>query len=98
MTCLNTAQRWPSWDESPVECLGRETYAMRHGTASGLRAIGGRTVSAQFRTELLAIALLVEAHRDEFDQAVADLNGAPSLQSVRDRRQGRAAAGWGATS
>jgi hypothetical protein len=77
MTCLSTAQRWPSWDEDPAACLGRETYM-------------GRSPDTRLADELRAIALLVEAHRDEFDQTVASLTAAPSLAEARSARRRRA--------
>lgn len=72
MTCLNTAQRWPSWDQDPVEALGREIH--------------GRTAD-RFRQELWAIAALVEAHREEFDSFIAGLAEAPSLADQRRRHR-----------
>lgn len=78
MTCLDTARRWPSWDEDPVRCLGRETYGGRRGHED------------VFRAELRAIELLVEAYRDEFDQAVRDINAAPTLEAKQAWRRWRA--------
>jgi hypothetical protein len=74
MTCLNTAQRWPSWDQDPVEALGREIH--------------GRTAEL-FRQELWAIAALVDAHREEFDNFITGLADAPSLADQRQRRRRR---------
>lgn len=72
ITCLNTAQRWPSWDENPVGALGREINQMRGP-------------SEVFRDELLAIAALIDAHRDEFDEAVAGLGDVVQLGEQRSR-------------
>jgi hypothetical protein len=75
MTCVHTAERWPDWDTDPVGCLGRYV-------AAGRRRPRG-TESDDFRRELLAIAKLIELHRDDFDSLIADLGETVSL---RDRR------------
>jgi hypothetical protein len=63
VTCLHTAQRHPSWDENPVACLAREIQ-----TTAGW---GRRRGEPTFRYEVLAIAQLIDEHRDEFDELVA---------------------------
>lgn len=77
MTCLSTARRWPTWDEDPVAAMGRETYGGRHG-------------ATRFRDELLAIAALIEKHRDEFDGYLAGLDDVPRLEEARRARAQRA--------
>lgn len=72
-TCLNTAQRWPSWDEDPIACLDRETSKYNG--------------SERFRNELMAIVALIEAHRDEFRETLASLGGVVNLQDVRDAKR-----------
>jgi hypothetical protein len=74
MTCLNTAQRWPSWDQDPVEALGREIH--------------GRTTDL-FRLELWAIAALVDENRERFDAFLAVLAETPTLAEQRQRRRRR---------
>lgn len=69
MTCWETALRWPTWEQDPVQRLSRETY-------------GGR-IDVHFRAELTAIAALVAAHRDEFDDM---LSGLAETVSLADRR------------
>lgn len=61
-TCLDTAVRWPSWDQDPVHCLARET-------GNGY----GRPKSPTFKNELLALAMLVERHREEFEEIMEDV-------------------------
>lgn len=66
MTCFDTAQRWPSWDEDPVGCFNREVESTWRGRAS--RA-GERN---DFRQELVAVAILIQRHRPEFDELLED--------------------------
>lgn len=77
MTCLQTTQRWTDWDHDPITCLLR--YMGRHDDAR-----------VRVTHELRALAILAAEHRDEFDQLVAGLADAPSLDDARAAR-GRAA-------
>ena len=60
MTCSDTARRWESWENDPRQALAREIHwergEWRPRTDRGQR----------LHDELIAIAALVEAHRDEF--------------------------------
>jgi hypothetical protein len=76
MTCLETARRWPSWDDSPTDCLMREL---------GYRGQSNPLMVAELR----AVVLLIAAHRGEFDQTVADLQGAISLAERRAAKRRR---------
>lgn len=78
MTCWETAQRWPTWEQDPVQRIARETYGG-----------GYRRGSDRFRAELLAIEVLVAAHREEFDAALAGLADAPRLDEARRARRAR---------
>lgn len=71
-TCLDTAARWPSWDQDPVRCLGREGSVHY-----------GRAVNPQFKNELLALAMLVERHREEFAELLEDVTMVVPLQAGR---------------
>jgi hypothetical protein len=71
MTCLHTAHRWPSWDEDPVRCLGREM---------------GYYGNPRFEKELRAIQLLIEAHSEEFSNALGALDDAASFNEARMKR------------
>lgn len=82
MTCVQTAGRWRTWRGDPVEALGREVERARYRT----REDGG----LRLRRELLAIELLIAAHRDEFDETIAGLADTVSLDS---RRKGGRRAG-----
>ena len=60
MTCSDTARRWGTWDDDPRKAVEREIQwevAWRH-----------RDHGDTIRDELLALAALVEAHREEFDE------------------------------
>lgn len=62
MTCATTAGRWGTWEDDPRRALEREIQweaAWRRGDRG-----------ERLRDELLAIAALVEAHRDEFEAHV----------------------------
>lgn len=70
MTCANTARRWGTWEDDPrlamqreIEWEHRAPYYSRPDERRGTR----------LRDELTAIASLIEAHRDEFDASVAEI-------------------------
>jgi hypothetical protein len=62
MTCADTARRWCTWEEDPRKALQREI----EWECGWRRTDRGE----QTKDELLAVAALVEAHRDEFDAHV----------------------------
>lgn len=61
MTCAGTAQRHATWEQDPRLALRREI----EWEAPGWRGAGDRN-GTRLRDELLAIAALIEAYRDEF--------------------------------
>jgi hypothetical protein len=61
MTCSNTASRWTTWDDDPRQAMQRE---LEWEGGYGYRRNDRGT---RLRDELLAIAALIEMHRDEFD-------------------------------
>lgn len=70
MTCSTTAQNWGTWESDPRQAILREAEWegarwRRNSNKNGTR----------LRDELVAIAALIEAHRDEFD-AILDENNA----------------------
>ena len=65
ITCSDTASRWSAWEDDPRQAMQRE-----------LEWEGGRWSrrndhGCRLRDELLAIAALIEAHREEFDGHIA---------------------------
>lgn len=66
MTCANTAGRWSDWESDPRQALGREIEWER---GFGYRSRESR--GQRLKDELVAIAALIEAHRDEFDATIA---------------------------
>lgn len=74
MTCWGAAARNSSWDHDPIRALSRACDDWKR--------------KDQFVAELRALALLVEAHRDEFDLALSGLGEATSLDAARRRRRG----------
>lgn len=75
ITCWNTATRYQPWTVDPVDAIRREVYGMRGD-------------DERFRKELWALAALVVAHRDEFDDYLAGLDKTTDL--TRRRRDKRA--------
>jgi hypothetical protein len=84
MTCWSTADRHASWEENPIGCLSRdlERYA-------GWRWGHAPAEAAPLRDELLAVAALVRAHRNEFDALLIGLGQTVSLGDARHRRLSR---------
>lgn len=75
-TCAVTAERWKDWATDPVDVLRREFYT-------------GRT-DERMLPELLAIAALIEEHREEFDGYLAGRKETVDLAAFRNaKRTGR---------
>jgi hypothetical protein len=82
MTCWNTASSHPSWDENPVSSLVREA---RQYEWYPFMEMPEKSVT--FRDELLAIAALIEAHSDEFDELLAGLRDTVHLDEKRRQKR-----------
>lgn len=70
MTCYDTAKRWGTWDDDPRRALDREITWEWGG---GYRARDDR--GQRLKDELLAIAALIETHREEFDAHIHETAG-----------------------
>lgn len=66
MTCSDTARRWGTWDDDPRLGLQREIEWERG--ASHWRGRDDR--GQRLKDELIAVAALIEAHRDEFEATI----------------------------
>lgn len=80
MTCSDTASRWGTWEDDPRKALEREIQwesAWRRSDRGVL-----------LRDELLAIASLIDAHRDEFD---AHLSATEQRRAWLERKAANAA-------
>lgn len=64
MTCSDTARRWGTWDDDPRLAMHREVEWEGRGRWS--RDDRGQ----RLKDELIAIAALIEAHREEFDATI----------------------------
>lgn len=64
MTCSDTAKRWGTWADDPRLALDREIEWERGSSYWHARKDRGELL----RDELLAVAALIETHREEFDQ------------------------------
>ena len=62
MTCSDTAKRWGAWEDDPRQAIDRDITWER---GAGYRPRTDR--GDRLKQELVAIAALVEAHRDEFE-------------------------------
>lgn len=69
MTCMETSERWKTWVEDPVDVLSREFYSGRR--------------DERLRDELLAIAALIEANREQFDEFMAGRAATVKLDEIR---------------
>ncbi|HET8636927.1 MAG TPA: hypothetical protein VFL96_08755 [Acidobacteriaceae bacterium] len=65
MTCSQTAERWGSWEDDPRMALQREIEWERRGRWA--RDNRGE----RLKDELLAVAALIDARREEFDAHVS---------------------------
>ena len=84
VTCVQTAERWGTWDDDPRRALDRE-ITWEYG--GGYRARSDR--GQRLKDELLAIAALIETHRDEFDVFVTTTEQRRAwleMKAARDNR------------
>jgi hypothetical protein len=65
MTCRDTALRWGTWDDDPRLAMQREVEWERRDAYYRRNATNER--GTLLKDELVAIHLLIQAHRDEFD-------------------------------
>lgn len=77
ITCWQTAERWPAWDIDPVTAMHRWVEAGRYHRRGA--------AEEQTRRELIALAAVVLAHKDEFDAMVAGLAETTELRPRRRR-------------
>lgn len=79
MTCANTVRNWSTWEEDPRKAIGREVEweaGWRHANRGN-----------RLKDELVAIAALIDAHREEFDANVS------AIEQRRDWNEKKAALG-----
>lgn len=62
MTCSDTAARWKAWEDDPRQAMDRE-ITWEYGGGYRPRTDRGE----RMKDELIAIAALIDAHRDEFE-------------------------------
>jgi hypothetical protein len=70
MTCAQTAGNYGTWEDDPRQALQRE-ITWEHGGYWRARTDRGE----RLKDELLAIAALIAAHRDEFDAHMTETAG-----------------------
>lgn len=72
MTCMQTAERRPTWDDDPRLAVSREVeWEVQWWTSTqGPRETNGH----RLKDELLALAALAAAHPEEFRQHIAALD------------------------
>lgn len=61
MTCSQTVERWASWETDPRKALGREVE---------WESAWGQKRGERLKYELLAIADLIDKHKEEFEALV----------------------------
>lgn len=78
MTCMQTAQRWATWDEDPRDALSREIqWEGRFSDNHGHR----------LRDELRAIAIMVKAYPEEFKELVHRVTGTVDFLHEKKKRR-----------
>jgi hypothetical protein len=88
MICMDTAGRHQSWDENPAASMLREAARYRWHRA------GQPDADMSFHDELIALAALVAAHGEEFDELLDGLQAATRLderRAAKRRQAGRLA-------
>lgn len=75
ITCAQTATRYRSWVQDPVDAVRREVY-------------GRRGDEERFKRELWALAALVAAHPEEFHGFLTGLDQAADLDARRRAKRG----------
>lgn len=78
VTCIHTYGRYQTWDTNPVSAMARECERHRFQYGTG--------PDPKVTVELRAIALLIEAHRGEFDELISGLG---QVENLADRRKAR---------
>lgn len=63
MNCSQTSDRWETWEQDPRVAMSREIEWERGGAYWHARDDRGH----RLRDELLAVAELIEAHREQFE-------------------------------
>jgi hypothetical protein len=69
MTCATTVRNWSTWEQDPRHAIGREVEWERRWSRNPTDR------GDILRDELLAIADMIESHRDEFDAKLAEIKG-----------------------
>jgi hypothetical protein len=69
MTCADASRRWNTWETDPCQAMARE-IAWERGEWYRARTDRGD----RLKQELTAVAALIEAHREEFDNTIATNN------------------------
>lgn len=82
MTCCNHVGDWPEWDVNPIGRMNRECSGAAYRRDDDPRVAG-------LATDLRALAILADRHRDEFDAIVAGLQD-PNLVGLAQHRARRA--------
>lgn len=84
MTCLDTARRWRTWDDDPLDAVQREIYREpRHLYEEGPRE------ESRLRLEMRALAALAEKYADEFADRVKAHSRVPRINNWRRSRRRR---------
>jgi hypothetical protein len=86
MTCAQTAGRYGTWEEDPRLALHREIEWERGGAHYFAREDRGQLL----KDELLAVAALIEAHRDEFDASIKASEGRREWLARKEAMTGKA--------
>jgi hypothetical protein len=87
MTCMHTAQRWPTWSEDPRTALMREVVWEDAGYWNGSARGGPEPHGHQLRDDLAAIEILVATHMDEFRKLLSIIDARNEWRELKTRKE-----------
>ncbi len=86
MTCVQTAQRWPTWTEDPRTALMREVVWEGAALWSSFGRINPEPRGHQLRDDLLAIEILIATHAEEFRKLLSIIDARNEWRELKARK------------
>lgn len=87
MTCVHTAQRWPTWVEDPRTALMREVVWEGAAYQSSFGRLSPEPRGHQLRDDLLAIEILIATHVDEFRKLLSIIDARNEWRELKAHKE-----------